>query len=253
MHDAKDLDKSLGRLRAVLAPGGASVLVEGTVNSRLQLVTFGFLEWLSDAQGRRADPFLSVAKWRERLTAAGFTGFTAIPGPAEEDQGDQHVMLSQRLAGPAPLEPAGLRETLAEALPAYMVPHHYLQVDRIPLSANGKVDASQLPDPWVAAATEERVAPRDETERTLHALWCDALGHGDFGVRDDFFQIGGDSLHAIHLLGRLPDALAAGIAEDALRVLLDNPTIEGWAIALHDRKEFRDREEGAPMNGIDND
>ncbi|MFD0691983.1 non-ribosomal peptide synthetase [Actinomadura fibrosa] len=132
----------------------------------------------------------------------------------------------------SPIDAGALREALTEAIPSYMVPRHYLAVDRVPLSANGKVDPARLPSPWTDSAAQERVPPRDAAERFLYDLWSDALGHGEFGVTDDFFELGGDSLHAVRILGRISAKLTAESAEDALQALFDRPTIEGWAGAL---------------------
>jgi aryl carrier-like protein len=66
----------------------------------------------------------------------------------------------------------------------------------------------------------------------VFSLWSEALGHNEFGVTDDFFELGGDSLHAVRILGRMPAELTGAAAEDALRTLFDNPTIETWARTL---------------------
>lgn len=101
-----------------------------------------------------------------------------------------------------------VRQTLFEQLPAYMVPRQHVVLDRLPLSPNGKVLRSGLPAPDCASDPEDavarRVPPSSEMERTLHALWASALGRDDFGVDEDFFDLGGTSLQAALIVNRVP-------------------------------------------------
>lgn len=136
-------------------------------------------------------------------------------------------------AGRITPDAAALREALEHLLPEYMVPRHYLFITRIPLSANGKVDLSALPAPSDAAAASETTAPRDELERKLFEFWREALGRDDFGIEENFFELGGDSLHAIRVLGRMKDELGIeDSADDGLQRLFDNPSVAGLAAAL---------------------
>lgn len=97
-----------------------------------------------------------------------------------------------------------LRAYLTGRLPEYMVPHSYLQLRSLPLSANGKVDRNRLAE--LLAPTEEEtspvdyVAPRDENERRIAAIWTEVLGIDTIDVSMDFFSAGGHSMLAIRLL-----------------------------------------------------
>ncbi|MEM8961757.1 MAG: non-ribosomal peptide synthase/polyketide synthase, partial [Acidobacteriota bacterium] len=126
---------------------------------------------------------------------------------------------------------AALRGTLADRLPSYMVPSAFVVVERIPLTANGKVDRRALPEPDWTETRGERVAPRNDLERTLSSLWADVLGldEADFGVDDDFFALGGHSLLATQVVSRIRHELEVEIA---LRRLFETPTIAGLAIAV---------------------
>jgi pyochelin synthetase len=250
MHDAKDLDRSLGYLRSLLAPGGILVLIEGTVNSPLQMVSVGFIEGLSQDHSDRRLPLLSVAEWQARLAGAGFADAAAIPADANATNAMvQHVLVAR--AGQADVadatgrsgaaseqaDPATLRATIRDAidklLPDYMVPQHYLVIDAIPLSANGKVDLAALPSPWDDAVAADLVLPSEETERRLFEIWSEALERDDFGIHDNFFELGGDSLHAVRILGRLRDEFGLEQnAEEGLQALFDSPTIAELAALL---------------------
>ncbi|MFI0408237.1 amino acid adenylation domain-containing protein [Actinomadura sp. 3N508] len=136
-------------------------------------------------------------------------------------------------AGRADLEPGAVREKAAELLPDYMVPQHCLIVERLPLTANGKVDRAALPSPWDGVTERARVEPRDDLERALHKIWCEALERDDIGVEDNFFELGGDSLHAVRILAALRDDLGVlQSAEDGLKDLFERPTVAGLAATL---------------------
>ncbi|AQS66341.1 non-ribosomal peptide synthetase [Streptomyces pactum] len=229
LHDAKDVQWSLTRLRSALAPGGLLVLLEGTVNSRQQMVTVGLIEALAQDHGGQRLPLLTVPQWQRHLEAAGFTRLAAVPGPdASVDFHGQQVLIGQApddAAGARP-GPDRLRRGLEDLLPGYMVPRHVIVLDRLPLTPNGKVDRSALPSPWEEAPEDERVTPRNAVEQTVFAIWCEALGHDGFGVTEDFFDLGGDSLHAVTILGRLQEEFGLDDAEEnGLDLLFDNPTI----------------------------
>jgi len=100
-----------------------------------------------------------------------------------------------------------LRDYLKNGLPGYMVPTYVIQLERIPLTANGKVDLKALPEPG-AAIREPHEAPSDETEKTLAGIWAETLGIPveKIGVNDDFFHIGGHSLKAAVVLAMIRKA-----------------------------------------------
>jgi amino acid adenylation domain-containing protein len=237
MHDAKDLDQSLAHLRIALVPGGLLVLLEGTSNALVHLVTVRFIEGLAQDRAGARQPLLSVPQWQAATTAAGFVRFAAIPdGPAGNVPVDQHVLVAQAPGGTPRVDSDALRQALEGLLPEYMVPRHYTFIDRLPLSANGKVDRSALPPPWADADEEEHVGPRDEMERKLLEIWQEALERDDFGVADNFFELGGDSLHAVNILGRLRDEFGLdATAEEGLEFLFDHPTIAELALALREQ------------------
>jgi acyl carrier protein len=237
LHDAKHLDQSLRHLASALRPGGVLLLIEGTANSLVQMISVGFIEGLGNHQDQRALPLLSVPQWQQRLRAAGFARSAAIPaGEPAVDVHVQHVLVAGTPPAPAGPDAGSLRQALEARLPDYLVPRHVVVVDRLPRNANGKVDRSGLPSPWSGPAPDERVAPRNDLERELFRMWREALGRDDFGVRDNFFELGGDSLHAVSILGRIREQLVVDIsADDGLELLFDRPTIADLAAVLGDR------------------
>ena len=101
---------------------------------------------------------------------------------------------------------ADLRTHAQEQLPDHMVPSAFVLVDALPLTPSGKLDRSALPDPELAAAASEYVAPRDENERRVCAIWEETLGVERVGVYDNFFELGGHSLLATQVIARIRKA-----------------------------------------------
>ena len=120
--------------------------------------------------------------------------------------------------------PESLTDWAASRLPEYMVPTMVVMLERLPLSANGKIDRAALPDPAESIATASRhVAPRTDTEEAIAAIWMDVLKKDAVSVTDDFIALGGHSLLAIRVLGRLSRKFGVRLP---LRTLFDAPTVE---------------------------
>lgn len=101
-----------------------------------------------------------------------------------------------------------LRQSLTMQLPRYMVPTAFVILREFPLNPNGKVDRSRLPVPQVIPGNPIPVAPRYTAEETLLGVWKDVLKRDDFGVEDNFFDLGGDSIIGVQIVAR---AQALGI------------------------------------------
>jgi len=115
-----------------------------------------------------------------------------------EESVDKYLCAYIVPGGPVPV-PA-LEQFLAQTLPGYMVPAHFVVLEKIPLTANGKVDRNALPAPEIASSAEY-AAPRDPMEKKLAELWSEVLGIAvdRIGIHDDFFELGGHSLSGTSL------------------------------------------------------
>jgi Phosphopantetheine attachment site/AMP-binding enzyme C-terminal domain len=101
---------------------------------------------------------------------------------------------------------AELRKHLKTSLPGYMVPATFVNMERIPLTPNGKVDHKALPVPseGIKPGSEMvQAQPGNQMERSLAAIWRAVLGHERFGVDDSFFEVGGNSLLLMEVVMRL--------------------------------------------------
>jgi len=113
-------------------------------------------------------------------------------------------------------------------LPEYMVPSPIVIVDRFPLTPNGKVDRKALPAPARSAPAAESAPPvsRDALDLQLIRLWEKILGVRPIGLRDNFFDLGGNSLVAVRLFSEMRKVLGRSFP---LAVLLQAPTVEKLA------------------------
>ncbi|HWO18852.1 MAG TPA: amino acid adenylation domain-containing protein [Kofleriaceae bacterium] len=160
----------------------------------------------------------TVVKWRSR-------------------QGDDQLVAY--LAGDESLarEKAQLRDFLADKLPAYMIPTHFVRLDRFPLTGSGKIDRLKLPEPVDVASAPDRaltyVAPRTPVEQFLAGCWRDVLHVEQVSIHDNFFELGGHSLSATQLVSRIRDEYSL---ELPLFRVFERPTLEGLALeVLHEQ------------------
>jgi amino acid adenylation domain-containing protein len=120
-----------------------------------------------------------------------------------------------------------LRARMRATLPEYMVPSAFVFLDALPLSPNGKVDKRALPAPTPATqSTRAHVEPDGPVQEAVAAVWKDVLGLESVGAHDNFFDLGGHSMLAARLLGRLHERFAVDVP---LRSLFQQPTVAGLA------------------------
>ncbi|MFC5184952.1 non-ribosomal peptide synthetase [Actinomadura harenae] len=157
-----------------------------------------------------------------------------------EDAGHRELVayvVPDERPGPSPQD---LAAGLGRTLPPYMVPAAYVTLDRFPLTPSGKLDHRALPAPRREAlrVADAYVEPRTDLERRLADVWGEVLDHDRIGVHDGFFDLGGDSIRAVVLVGA---AREAGL-DVSVRDVMANPTVARLAEAVADR---------APLTGED--
>ena len=134
------------------------------------------------------------------------------------------------VAGQEPTASA-LRRQLANSLPSAMIPSAFVQLERLPINENLKVDRTQLPAPSGERPLVDQpfVRPRDPTEALLVGIWEQLLEVAPVGIRDDFFDLGGDSLLATQMIVAVEEAFDVDFP---LSILLTGSTIEHVAQGL---------------------
>lgn len=115
---------------------------------------------------------------------------------------------------------SNIKKHLVARIPSYMIPAYFVELAQIPISLNGKINHSVLPDPFKNAIKDTGfVPPRNENEQTLADIWAKVLNMDPIGIKDNFFDIGGDSLCAMRVSLMLNGKISI---EDIYK----NPTIE---------------------------
>jgi len=125
-----------------------------------------------------------------------------------------------------------LRDFLKSKLPPYMMPNAFEIIDCLPLTPNGKIDRRRLssPENLTAGSRDAFAEPRSPTESTLAQIWAAILNLDRVGIRDNFFDLGGDSLLAVGLIDRINQQFQQNLP---LSSLFLNPTVENLANRLN--------------------
>lgn len=126
-------------------------------------------------------------------------------------------------AKPTPLIPR-LRQMLSASLPEYMIPAAFVLLEKIPLTANGKIDRKALPSPADDRSMlgAERILPRNALETVLTRFYEELLHTENLGVHDGFFDLGGHSLLVTQLASRIRKTFKVDLP---LRVLFEQSTV----------------------------
>ncbi|CAM2064006.1 Amino acid adenylation domain-containing protein [Sulfidibacter corallicola] len=158
------------------------------------------------------------------------TVVTVIDGG--EDQAEKRLV-AWLVGQPGPVVAIELRDWAKAALPDYMVPSQFVNLDAFPLTPNGKIDRKALPVPEPAQATEARhVVPRTALETRLTTIWAEVLKVPRVGITDEFFHLGGNSLLATRLVFRMLDELRVDVP---VNLLFETLTVEKLAARMVER------------------
>ncbi|WP_083931706.1 non-ribosomal peptide synthetase [Nocardiopsis salina] len=182
----------------------------------------GVLEFLgrSDSQVKVRGQRIEPGEIEAALTAVpGVTG--AVATVAENASGEQ--VLVGHIGGDG--SPDRVRAHISRTLPAHMVPSVLVAVEEWPLTPNGKLDRSALPEPDFGTRAGHGQRPRTDGERTICAAFTTVLGLAEVGTDDDFFRLGGDSISAL----RLVTEAAGGGVEISVHDVFSHPTPAGLA------------------------
>ncbi len=125
------------------------------------------------------------------------------------DGGTRVVAYLTAAAGASAPAAADLRQRLADTLPQYMLPDHYMWLAVLPRAPNGKVDRRALPPPARDAGSAGGAPPRNAFEEQIAAIWSEVLEVDNPGVHDSFFELGGNSLSATRVFSRIERDLGA--------------------------------------------
>jgi acyl carrier protein len=133
--------------------------------------------------------------------------------PHTDEHGSKRLVAYYVSSAQAPVSSHELREFLNLRLPHFMVPALFVPLPALPLSRNGKVDRSALPDPTIASKNRASQSdlPTTELEHSIADLWRSTLHTDRLGLDDNFFDLGGDSLLLVTIHSKLQRTLRRGI------------------------------------------
>lgn len=134
------------------------------------------------------------------------------------------------------IDEKALREHLLSKLPKYMVPNYFMHLQKFPMTASGKLDRKNLPAPAFQKIDEVYVAPKTELQKKLCMIAAKILGQQKYGITQDFFENGGDSLSAIDFVVQVEEQ---GI-KLKLQMVFDYPTVEQLAEVIEHGEAWED-------------
>lgn len=232
IHRTKNIKKTLENINRLLLPGGILIISENTENRIIQKISVGLIEKgfteLEDERAGTGEPLLETEKWLKLLIDSGFEKAYSSFGEKASITGND-VIIARSVLNRQKISDEKFANYLKEKLTSYMIPDFYLELEKIPLTQNGKVDIKSLPVPSKAnskSTQETSIKPATKTEELVAEVWTDILKIDDISINQSFFDIGGDSLVGTRLVARLRDMTGSKIS---LRILFENPTIKKLA------------------------
>ena len=234
LHALKSVDDSLRHILTLLRSRGVVLFVEETRFLPFFDLSMGLqqgFDSFTDQPLRVQHPLLSRQQWREAAARCGFAEFEHVvrAGSFAEFFG-LDVLIARAPQMPQHADAASIEQYLRERLPEYMVPRALYAIARVPLSSNGKVDRAALSARKARKRrSRQYVAPRTPAESTLCRLWAENLELEKIGIRDNYFEAGGDSLLATRLISRVGATFGL---EVPIKTLFEHATVEAFAIAL---------------------
>ncbi|MEK3728058.1 amino acid adenylation domain-containing protein [Lysinibacillus sp. FSL W8-0953] len=251
LHRAAHIRNSLKHLKKLLKHGGLFIQLEMTENNSLQLVSTAFLEdgftHYEDERAKTCLPLLSENDWLSVLTDEGFTNMTTQSIDTAFTQYLFVAQVERQSTLDFQLEP--LYRYLEQRLPNYMIPQVIIQLEQLPITANGKVDRAALPIPQqeqADLAKKDFIAPTTSIELRLAQIWKEVLGQEAISIDDHYFELGGDSLLATQLSAKIKEQFAVKMS---LEAIFNQPVFQQMALLLEElvhQKSNEDSEKKLP-------
>lgn len=145
-----------------------------------------------------------------------------------------------------------LQEYMGQHLPKYMVPSIIIEMERFPLTVNGKLNVKQLPNPdFSELINKNYIAPKTTLEKKIVDIWQEVLGLDKIGMTDDFFDIGGHSLLATRVVSYIRNEVNI---ELGTQEVFFNPTIQELVEVIEEKEEEKEEEKFpaiVPVKDID--
>jgi pyochelin synthetase len=244
LHYARHAGRALDRFRELLRPGGWLIFIE-TMRDNYQILTS--MEFLfdgtsgefEDVRAGRDQTFIALDEWRDLLAAAGASPLIWLSDGDDALRAvGMHAFAVQFKNDRMPVSLDELRQHLRGQLPDHMLPARLELLDALPVTENGKIDRRVLRGLLPTAPTVSRASgatPSSDAEVALARIFAEVLGLDEVGRDQGIFELGGDSLVAAQLVGRIRDEVgeAAGMSFDSLlRDVLEGSTVADLALGF---------------------
>ncbi len=204
----------------------------GRFNSRGEVVFLGRNDEQVKVNGRRVE----LGEIEQTLLL-----IKSIKQASVITKGKNVNVLAAYIVSDEELQSIELRKHLSEYLPDYMIPNHFTLIKSMPLTGSGKINKKALLEVKDAGLIDKAdyIAPQNDLELKLAGVWEEVLEREKIGVNDDFFKLGGSSLHSIQLIAKISALL--GI-ELSVKLLFHNTTISDMAAAIDKQIETQSDE-----------
>lgn len=237
LHRCKDINVSLKYAGEYLKAGGLLVLLETTENTILQHVSTGILEkgfsTVTDQRKGTGEPLLTKKQWIDTVFNSGFAKVDTIPNEQLDlPIYNQGVIVALAQPETYAFNSSKLKAYLEKMIPSYMIPTAFMEIDKFPLSSNGKIDRKSLPVPAGETrenAKEQFQEPETAVEKELAVIWKKVLHAENISRNDNYFELGGDSLLATQLNAEINKKFNINLS---LEIIFSNPIFAGQAISI---------------------
>jgi amino acid adenylation domain-containing protein len=152
----------------------------------------------------------------------------------KSETGEDSIVAYYISKNDASVEPVELKNFLKSHLPDYMLPSFYSELEEFPLTTSAKIDMQALPAPnedQLAIEHSQYIGPRTDVEKSLYKVWSKVLLVEKIGMRDGFFDLGGNSLLGVELIAQVESELKQKLP---LKALFQFSTIEQMACAIEE-------------------
>jgi amino acid adenylation domain-containing protein len=217
--DAARLGQAVGLSQARIQQAGGQFVPSGALGT-LMVAQDGSAFRDTGLRARRRDGgiFELSARPQDQAVIAGCTLYTATVAKAletqpavaravvtaEHNEAGITNLVAYVVAQPnATFTQTELRRHLRQSLPEALVPIQFIELEKLPVNANGELDIAALPSPFSRTRRVEHVSPRSPNERLLARCFEEALGLDSVGIHDNFFDLGGHSLLCFQVIARV--------------------------------------------------
>lgn len=210
LHQFSNIGNVLTGLEKKQKPGGLILITEMIKEMPMQSLTSVFLlpEEYTDFRKDTKQPLLNNKQWLDVFAYYGLNVIDLFKEKSEllDSLSQTMYVVLKKNKGKKIFDERAIKDELSNKVPEYMVPEKIKCLTEFPLTANGKVDRKKLlnnNELWVSSEKKEIIElPKTETEKTLCKLWKEVLGRS-IGRRENYFGLGGDSLLATILTGKV--------------------------------------------------